>query len=109
MLLDLTFSLITLPLFSQALISAFILMTQDNWDTNMKYTMTMTNYVMAALFTMIVIVIGVYVVLNLCLAVLLGNLDQLEDVPDKGDEEDMDVSSSDNPGRLDAEGVNSNR
>lgn len=37
-----------------------------------------SNYVLASLFTIVVLIIGVYIVLNLFLAVLLGNLNQIE-------------------------------
>ena len=33
---------------------------------------------LASLFTIVVLIVGVYIVLNLFLAVLLGNLDQME-------------------------------
>ena len=41
-------------------------------------TPAQSNYVLAALFTIVVLIVGVYIVLNLFLAVLLGNLDQME-------------------------------
>ena len=34
---------------------------------------------LASLFTIVVLIVGVYIVLNLFLAVLLGNLDQMEE------------------------------
>ena len=62
----------------QAMLSTFILITQDNWDENMKQIMVLTNDPwLPCLFTLITMVIGVYTVLNLFLAILLNNLDQL--------------------------------
>ena len=62
----------------QAMLSVFVLITQDNYDANMKMTMTLTDYWTAALFTVITLVIGVYLCLNLFLAILLANLDEHE-------------------------------
>ena len=42
-------------------------------------TPAQSNYVLASLFTIVVLIVGVYIVLNLFLAVLLGNLDQMEE------------------------------
>ena len=50
----------------------------DNWDYNMKYTMVYCGPVLVGIFSVISTIIGVFLVLNLFLAVLLGNLDQLE-------------------------------
>ena len=58
--------------------SVFVLVTQDNWDFNMKNLMVLSNNpILAALFTLITMVLGVYTVLNLFLAILLSNLDQV--------------------------------
>ncbi len=40
--------------------------------------MVLTNYWIACIYTIIVMVCGTYIVLNLFLAILLANLDQLE-------------------------------
>ena len=63
--------------------SVFILITQDNWDFNMKNLMVLSdNPILAALFTIITMVLGVYTVLNLFLAILLSNLDQVRECVD---------------------------
>lgn len=62
----------------QAMLSIFIILTGDNWDQNMKWMMVLMNDpVLPALFTIITMVIGMYTVLNLFLAILLSNLDEL--------------------------------
>ena len=62
----------------QAVLSVFVMITQDSYDIYMKMTMTLTNYWIACLFTFTTMVIGIYIFLNLFLAILLANLDQLE-------------------------------
>ncbi len=62
------------------MLSAFVLITGDNWDVNMKFMMLLNGPWLAALFTIVAMIIGVYTVLNLFLAILLNNLDQLNDV-----------------------------
>ena len=59
------------------MLSTFVMLTQDNYDVYMKMTMTLTNYYIACLFTVITLVIGIYIFLNLFLAILLANLDQV--------------------------------
>lgn len=59
------------------MLSIFILITADNWDENMKQMMVFMGPWLACLFTIITMVIGIYAVLNLFLAILLANLDQL--------------------------------
>jgi hypothetical protein len=62
----------------QAIISGFIMLTQDNWDVNMKYTMVLYGSPwLPALFTIVTMIIGIFTVLNLFLAVLLANLDEI--------------------------------
>ena len=74
----------------QAMLSVFIILTADNWDSNMKQTMVLAGPILAALFTMITMVIGIYTVLNLFLAILLSNLDQLtEDNVSEGQSEPL--------------------
>ena len=75
--------LLTLIL-TQALLSVFYLITLDSWDYNMKYMMVLCGPVLVAIFTITALIIGVFIMLNLFLAVLLGNLDCLEE-----EEEDM--------------------
>ncbi len=53
----------------------FVLLTQDNWAENM-YLLMMLTKPWAALYTLTVLIIGVYMLLNLFLAVLLANLDE---------------------------------
>ena len=60
------------------MISTFIMLTQDNWDSNMKNLMVLTDSTwLPALFTIVTMVIGIYSVLNLFLAILLNNLEQV--------------------------------
>ncbi len=67
----------------QAMLSTFIMITADNWDANMKNIMVLTNDPwLPSFFTVITMIIGIYTVLNLFLAILLSNLDELVDVPD---------------------------
>ncbi len=58
----------------------FIILTQDNYDTTMKEMMVMVNPWTACLFYVFGMIIGIYVALNLFLAILLSNLDQLKDL-----------------------------
>ena len=51
------------------------------YDTNMKLTMVLTNEWVACLFTLSIMIIGIYIVLNLFLAILLANLDKVVDDP----------------------------
>jgi hypothetical protein len=68
-------------MFLQAIISGFIMLTQDNWDVNMKYTMVLYgNPWLPALFTIITMIIGIFTLLNLFLAVLLANLDEVIEI-----------------------------
>ncbi len=64
------------------MLSIFIIVTGDNWDSNMKELMVLTGPWLACLFTIITMVIGVYTVLNLFLAILLNNLGQLAEDKD---------------------------
>ena len=61
----------------QAMLSIFVILSGDNWDQNMKQTMVLAGPILSALFTIITMVIGIYAVLNLFLAILLSNLNQL--------------------------------
>ncbi len=67
------------PLFvvHQAFLTMFVIMTGDNYDVNMKMWMTLSNFWVASLFTIATQIVGVYIFLNLFLAILLANLDQL--------------------------------
>ena len=78
------------------MLSIFILITQDNWDINMKNLMVMTDPILASLFTIITMVIGIYSVLNLFLAILLSNLDRLtEEEEEHSSSDDIDGQSDD--------------
>ena len=70
----------------QAMLSVFIILTADNWDVNMKQMMVLAGPILSALFTIITMVIGIYTVLNLFLAILLSNLDQLSGNGDNSSE-----------------------
>ncbi|KAG1653438.1 hypothetical protein FOA52_010471 [Chlamydomonas sp. UWO 241] len=70
-----------------AIITVFVLLTADNYDVNMKETMVLAGPWLSALFTIGVMIFGIFMILNLFLALLLSNLDQL-------DEEDMSSTAS---------------
>ena len=62
----------------QSMLSVFIILTGDNWSQNMKWMMVLLKEPwLPALYTIITMVIGIYTVLNLFLAILLSNLNQL--------------------------------
>ncbi|KAG1668958.1 hypothetical protein FOA52_001002 [Chlamydomonas sp. UWO 241] len=69
----------------QAMLSVFVILTQDDYSINMFYMAQQPqvgNPWVPCLFTIIVMLIGIYMVLNLFLAILLSNLedDEPEDV-----------------------------
>ncbi|GAX83897.1 hypothetical protein CEUSTIGMA_g11321.t1, partial [Chlamydomonas eustigma] len=69
----------------QAMISTFIMLTNDNWDSNMKTVMVLYGSPwLPAFYTLIVMIIGQYTVLNLFLAILLSNLNELVPEPSGG-------------------------
>ncbi|GAX86028.1 hypothetical protein CEUSTIGMA_g13443.t1 [Chlamydomonas eustigma] len=62
----------------QAMLSTFIILTSDNWDSNMKTIMVLTQSPwLPAFYTIITMTLGIFTVLNLFLAILLNNLDDL--------------------------------
>ena len=74
----------TTPLFSQtpsydyfyqAFLAVFVLLTQDSWAENNHMMMQLTKP-WAALYCVIILVIGTFMLLNLFLAVLIANLDE---------------------------------
>ena len=78
-----------LPLIlTQALLSVFYLITLDSWDYNMKYMMVLCGPILVAILTVITLIIGVFIMLNLFLAVLLGNLDSLQEKEEEEEEEE---------------------
>ena len=78
----------------QAMLSIFVMLTADNWAPNMKQTMVLAGPILSALFTIITMVIGIFAVLNLFLAILLSNLNQVKEAEADGmrpeAEEDID-------------------
>ena len=66
-----------------AMVSAFVLITMDNWDANVKSLAHLTdNNALAFSFTILSQIIGVLIILNLFLAFLLAQLDDF-DLSDK--------------------------
>jgi hypothetical protein len=60
------------------MLSTFIILTTDNWDSNMKTIMVLTQSPwLPAFYTIITMTLGVFTVLNLFLAILLNHLDEL--------------------------------
>lgn len=64
----------------QAMLTVFVLITADGYDVYMKEIMVEAGPWLGSLYVIVVMVVGIFMILNLFLAMLLSNLDQLEEV-----------------------------
>ena len=63
-----------------AFLAMFVILTQDNYDLNMKLIMLLVNPWMGSLFYILTMIIGVLVVLNLFIAIILSGLSEMEEL-----------------------------